>query len=179
MSRSSGGGGVGLRPPVMRMAAPEDLDEVVRIVRVCVAKIKGRGLDYWNDDYPSRELLAADIRRGSLFLCVDGARPCGMVVLDDIPPPDYVQVKWPRRRRPVLYLHRLAVDPGHQRRGLARHIVEFALEHARRGRYIAVRLDVSHQNQPAQGLFESMAFRRVGMITTHLGPFNAYEKTIR
>jgi len=61
-----------------------------------------------------------------------------------------------------LHVQNVAVHPQHRRRGLARHLLEEALETGKRSGCRAAFLEVRESNKIARHLYESMGFREAG-----------------
>jgi ribosomal-protein-alanine N-acetyltransferase len=61
-----------------------------------------------------------------------------------------------------MHIQNIAVHPQHQRRGLGRFLLEDAMSSGRRVNVATVQLEVRESNRPAQRLYESLGFRRVG-----------------
>ena len=78
------------------------------------------------------------------------------------------------RAGPVSYLQRLAVDPDHQRRGLARALVRDGLRWARRRGALSMLVNTQEHNGGALALYESLGFvlERQGLdvLERPLGP---------
>jgi ribosomal protein S18 acetylase RimI-like enzyme len=62
------------------------------------------------------------------------------------------------RAGPVSYLQRLAVDPAHQRRGVARALVADALRWARRRGALSMLVNTQQENDGALALYRSLGF---------------------
>ena len=65
----------------------------------------------------------------------------------------------------ALYLHGMAVAPGHQRRGVGRRLIRHAAEVARAWPAAAIRLDAYDHPSGAGGFYARCGFNRVGQAT--------------
>jgi ribosomal protein S18 acetylase RimI-like enzyme len=89
---------------------------------------------------------------GSLLLAVDGAMPAGCVALREIPAGPL---------GPTCEMKRLFVRPTHRGIGLGRRLADAIIAEGRRLGYRAMRLDTDRAMAAAQGLYESLGFRRI------------------
>jgi GNAT superfamily N-acetyltransferase len=145
-------------------ATGADLDRVMAIVALCVRQMQERGSDQWDHLYPTREILAADIAAGALWLLRDGGEPIGAVVLNQIQSPEYAQLSWSRQQTPPLVIHRLCVRPDRQGTGAARQLMDFAENFARANGYASIRLDTYTGNPRAATLYERRGYQIRGYV---------------
>jgi ribosomal-protein-alanine N-acetyltransferase len=62
-----------------------------------------------------------------------------------------------------LHINSLAVDSGHRRRGLARHLLDHVLREAREAGACSATLEVRSSNAAARRLYETLGFRVEGV----------------
>ncbi|MBX5484174.1 MAG: GNAT family N-acetyltransferase [Myxococcaceae bacterium] len=98
--------------------------------RGCVA-IRACGIDQWDDVYPIREVLAADVRAGTLHLALLEGRIAGALVLKDQQEPEHAAVPWTFAATRVAVVHRLMGHPDVRSRGVARGLMTRAESDAR------------------------------------------------
>ncbi len=153
------------------------LAPVMAIIKDAVRDMAARGIDQWDEIYPGREIITADIAAGNLYgLWLEDVL-AGIIVINEDQNPEYRSVAWQDHVRPLL-IHRLCLKPEFQGQGLARMLVMFAEEFARRHRYTSIRLDAFALNPDALGLYDAMQYHRRGQITFRKGPFYCYEKVL-
>ncbi len=160
------------------LARNDDLDEALRIVRACAAGLRAMGLDQWDELYPSREILEADIADGSLYIMKEGERVLALAALDAHQDPAYADVNWAFDHPRIVSIHRLSVDPAAQGRGLAKRMMDFLEAEAAALGYGAIRLDAYCENPAALGLYEKRGYRRSGMVRLRKGLFVCFEKRL-
>ena len=116
-----------------RKAAPDDLPSMLTLVRQAQAFMASQGIDQWQDGYPSKDILAEDIRLGRIYVYDDDGAIASISVLTDEPEPIYDQIgdKW-LSTAPYLTIHRMALDDAHRHSGLAAKILENAVEMAKK-----------------------------------------------
>ena len=160
----------------IRKARPSDLPAILDTLKRCVAWMQGGGIDQWDEIYPNAEKFTGDVEGGNLFLFDAKGVVAAVVVLDTRPDPEYAAMAWKHGAESAGIVHRLMVRPEFQGQGLARRMMEFAEEEARRRGYASIRLDAFTKNPGALGLYENLGYSRVGTIQLRKGIFQCFEK---
>ncbi len=80
-------------------------------------------------------------------------------------------------RRP-LYLIDMAVDPSHQRQGIGRRLLDFAVEAARAWPAEAIRLDAYDGPAGAGGFYARCGYREVGRVVYRRTPLVYFESLL-
>ena len=107
---------------------------------------------------------AADQARGELYVAQDeGGTILGAVCLNQEQAPEYAPLPW-AVPGPAVVLHRLAVDPAAQRRGVGRSFFQFGEAMARRLGLPVFHLDTYARNDRMQALIRSQGFAQVGTV---------------
>ncbi|MBR1534876.1 MAG: hypothetical protein IJ639_10945, partial [Ruminococcus sp.] len=67
----------------------------------------------WTDDHPGREYVSQAVRNKEQYICTDGGRVVGAVILSEDPEGYYEAGDWNRelRRGEFLTVHALAAEP--------------------------------------------------------------------
>ena len=168
----------------IKAARPEEASEALRVVRACAKRMLSMGIDQWDALYPDAATLTADALAGNLFIIREtgvrgGSGAClGLLTLDENQDPAYANVPWEYADGKILVVHRLSVDPAAQGRGLAKRLMAFAEDKARKEGYEVIRLDAFTQNPAAQGLYANRGYRRAGTIRLRKGSFTCFEKRL-
>ncbi|MEG1857981.1 MAG: GNAT family N-acetyltransferase, partial [Pseudoflavonifractor sp.] len=104
--------------PEIRLARPEDLDAIWSLVTRAVRDMQRRGNPQWDEFYPTRTHYVGDQACGELYVCTDdGGRILGAVCINTDQAPEYASLPW-TIPGPAVVLHRMAVDPAAQCRGI-------------------------------------------------------------
>lgn len=164
----------------IRRAHSGEIAEIMNLIAKCVQVMQAGGSDQWNESYPNREVILEDIRQGTLFVCTDHGVIAGIIVLDDHQSEQYQQVDWVETQGPNLIMHRLAVHPEIQGKGIARRLIAFAEEFARSGGFRSIRLDTYAKNGRALKLYQSMGYSQRGELRSpnHTAAFPVFEKVL-
>ena len=114
--------------------------------------------------YPSDEDLQDALREQTLFLGTEGGEIVAVMVMNHACVEDYALASWQVEASPeeVTVLHMLGIHPSRRGKGLAKELVTWAIENARKCGQKAVRLDVLSGNLPAERLYPAIGFRWMG-----------------
>jgi GNAT superfamily N-acetyltransferase len=163
----------------VRVADERDVDRVMVLVQACIDDMRLAGVEQWDDVYPAEATFLADARDRTLYLAgLDAAPLIAVLVLNEYQNPEYAEVPWTTSDTRVAVVHRLMVDPRHERRGIARHLMQFAEERARALGYGTLRLDAFTANPRALRLYHGLGYRDVGSVTFRKGVFRCFEKPL-
>lgn len=111
--------------------------------------------------YPCRSSIEQDLLSGVQYACFDGNNVVGAFVVNDDPDNEYGIVKWDSIGK-YLVIHTLATDVNCRNKGIAKYMVNYVIDRARRCGCSSVRLDVVPTNFPARKLYESIGFKYKG-----------------
>jgi len=161
-------------------AKPNDLIEILYLLKVCILDMNKKGLKHWNSAFPDPGKIRLDLYNACIYLVKDKGVCKGMVTLNELEPEDYRQIGFNSGKHRPLYLQNMAVHPKWQGQGIAKRMVEFALKLAQEKGFDAIRLDVFKPSEGARLLYEKQSFKEVG--TFHSAnqkiPFVCYEKQL-
>ena len=116
----------------------------------------------WKKDiYPSPEFLQRSIENGNLYLCRDGERIAGAMVLNHEYNESYKNYRWQTVAddSEVLVIHALGVHSFFHGKGYAKAMVQKAIAIAEEIEMKAIRLDVLDGNIPAEHLYQGIGFQ--------------------
>lgn len=170
---------------IVQLDAAARVSTVALFERV-VARMRETGLDQWDELYPDRAVLEADLRSGCAFgIQANGDAASGetalmaYVVLNGEQSEEYRAIPWRDADGCPLVIHRLCVDPLFRGRGAAKRLAAFAEDYARERQFTSIRLDAFSINPAALSLYESLGYGRLGEVQFRKGRFYCYEKILR
>ncbi len=142
-----------------------DEQEIIAMTKLCAADLISKGISQWDENYPDLNTIQTDIHRGELFKYVLDDSIVGIVVLNESQDPEYNELNWitPVHSR-NLVVHRLAVHPKHQGKGIARKLMDFAEKKAKHDGYDSIRLDTFSQNKRNQKFYDNRSYQRTGEV---------------
>ena len=162
---------------MIRKATVLDLNSIMQITKACAKHMINQQIYQWNEHYPNRNAFENDVQRGELYVYVQNNICIGCIVITTIKDVEYVPIEWLTKDKNI-YIHRLAVHPKYQGKGIAQHMMTFAENYAKINGYSSVRLDTFSQNKRNQKFYETRGYKRLGNIyfpkqSKH--PFYCYE----
>jgi GNAT superfamily N-acetyltransferase len=161
----------------IREASTADIEPILDLVRACIAGMRSRGIDQWDEVYPDRRAIESDIRGGTAVVAIGDQTIAGFAVLDEHQEPEYGEVPWSSSRAAVI--HRMMVAPLSEGRGIARALMTFLERRATSTGYSSIRLDAFVNNPRAVQFYERCEYRRAGQVRFRKGDFYCFEKELR
>ncbi len=138
------------------------------------------GRHQWTPLYPNLEVITADIRDGCGYVLIEDDRivAYGAVRLNG--EPEYERLlggKW-LTYGDYLVIHRLAVHPADEGRGLARHFFAETEAMAARKGIPSIKVDTNYDNGGMLHLMDILGYTYCGEVLYKNGYRRAYEKVI-
>lgn len=161
---------------IIRRSIDEDLPVIEDIAGNCIASMRARNLDFWDENYPNRTIFQDDITGGFLFSIIRDGRIIGSLGITDVLVPEYSDVPWEHNR--FLIIRRLMIDPAHQRHGHAEQAMILAEAEIFRRGVASVRLAVYAENKAANHLYKKLGYHVRGTVMLAKGPSLLYEKKL-
>ena len=158
-----------------------DIPEIVELTRSCAQHMIAQKIFQWNECYPSEAVFQRDVELQQLWKIQSDGEIFGVIVLTEIEDEEYEGVKWLTSNARNLYIHRLAVHPSHQGKGVARKLLDFSEDYARKHKYDSIRLDTFSKNKRNQKIYEQRGYLKLEAIyfpKQSVYPFHCYEKLI-
>ena len=165
----------------IELATQNELDRVKEIAEACAKNMIENNIFQWNDKYPSREIFKEDIKNKSLYVSKMNQKVVGCIMFSSLKDDVYKTVNWITKDEYNLYIHRLAVHPIFQKRGIARKMMDFAEDFAKSNNYISIRLDTFSQNPRNNKFYKSRGYNKLDDVyfpKQSEFPFHCYEKLV-
>lgn len=162
-------------------ASISDLDQIHSLTKSCANRLIEMNIFQWNELYPSIEVLKNDIKLNQLWKLEENNTIVGIMVLTEVEDLEYKNVSWLTKNSKVLYIHRLAVHPNFQGKGLAKELMNFAENYAVKYNYKSIRLDTFSENKRNQKFYENRGYIKLESIyfpNQSKLPFYCYEKVL-
>lgn len=165
----------------IRRSRYDDIEAIMGIIADAQLLLRNRGVDQWQDGYPTEEVIAGDIRNGYSHVLDDGGKICATAAISFDGEPTYATIRngrWPDDK-PYAVIHRLAVSGDRLGMGYAERMIEFAEESCLTRGTCRIRVDTHSDNIPMQRLLEKSGFVPCGEITLASGaPRKAFIKIL-
>jgi GNAT superfamily N-acetyltransferase len=136
------------------------------------------GIKQWDLMYPDKSIIEYDIKGGNAYgyFCDSGL--AGYIALNDEYPQEYESISWKYSGKNLI-VHRLAVAPEHQRKGIGTILMKFAISYAKANMYDTLRLDAYAVNKSSNTLYNKLGFSKAGEIVFRTGLFYCYELSLQ
>lgn len=136
--------------------------------------------------YPTEDDLFFSIAHNELYILLLKDEIIGAFVMDSRETEGYDKGKWSviADKEEVAIIHKLAISYKHQNRGLAKILVDYAIDKAKRSGKKAIRLDVYKPNRAAARLYLAKGFSYISTIElfyedTGLAEYELYELPLK
>ncbi len=163
---------------MIRKASFSDIDTILDITKACAKAMIANGIYQWNAHYPTKAPFVRDVERKELYVFEQNATIMGCIVLSTFMDEVYKPVTWLTPNENNLYIHRLAVHPDAQGKGIAQQLMTYAEQFAIDNAYSSIRLDTFSQNKRNQKFYDLRGYKQLEAVyfpkqSEH--PFYCYE----
>lgn len=141
---------------------PGDKRELQALFGEVKRSLSLQGIRQWDRWYPNRWVIGRDLSRRNVRAMVDDGRIVGVVTLDTHQSPKYADIPW--NDDSYACIHRLAVHPACQGRGIGGRLLRYAEDAARARGYASIRLDVCSANPGAANMYLRAGYTILGSI---------------
>ncbi len=165
----------------IKLCSINEADELFEIYEQCRRAMQAAGIFQWQNEYPTIDTVKQDIEDKTLYgyyaKDIEDGKCLGAVCVSTHQDEEYKEMKWEGPNENVVVIHRLAVNPEFQAKGIARLLMDFAEEHAKKEKYSAIRLDSYSQNKRALKFYENRGYQKRGecFFAGRDMPFYCYE----
>ncbi|MCS7460630.1 GNAT family N-acetyltransferase [Paenibacillus doosanensis] len=161
-------------------AGLEDLEAISGLYEEVTRHMRENGIDQWDQYYPTKPVFHNDLRNGHLYGIRHEGQWIGAVAVNDEQSTEYEGLPWQDRSGHPMVIHRLAVHPAYQGRGIGKKLLQFAEAGALTQPYTSIRLDAYSANPAAIGMYEKFGYTSVGEVRYPFRkhPYRCFEKII-
>ena len=149
---------------MIRTGDISDIDDILNITKSCALHMIQNDIYQWNEHYPDRSSFVNDAENQELYVYIKNGKVVACISIcvnmDEV----YLPVEWQTKNANNLYIHRLAVHPDFQKKGVGRILMDFAEKYAREKKFISVRLDTFSMNKRNLKFYESRGYERLEAI---------------
>lgn len=168
---------------IFRHAAPEDVERILQIIAQAQRQMREAGSRQWQNGYPAREHIEADLRHGYGYVLQhpgstepEAVIAYGAVVFDgEAAYEGLYEGSWLGAGEYVV-LHRLAVADGSKERGVAGEFFRRTERMARERGAASFRVDTNFDNRRMLRILPREGFSYCGKVRYESGERLAFEK---
>lgn len=164
----------------VRQGTLDDIEAVMALVRHVVPLMRASGNLQWDNDYPNPAVFELDVELAQLWVAEIEGGIAGVAAITTDQEAAYANVGWDVSELAVV-VHRLAVDPAFQGKGIAAALMQQAEAVAKSRDITILRVDTNSQNQATQKLFPKLGYLFAGETGLNFRPglrFLCYEKRL-
>lgn len=164
----------------IQIANSTHINQIFNTLKSVAADMRKQGIMQWNENYPTLDHVIIDIANQIVFIGWIDNELAGVISIDDIQSPEYEKIPWQFTSQKVLVVHRLAVNPQIQKKGVGRQLMDFALNKAITEGYSSIRLDAYSKNERTLRFYENRGYKKRGEIFFPYRdePFYCFEKAV-
>jgi len=140
------------------------LTNIFDIYIKCKEALQQEQIYQWTDNYPTFEIIRKDINNGHLYCALQSDLPIGAINISDLQEPEYKTIDWEDLDGRIFVVHRLAVHPDFQRKGIAKNLMDFAEEHVKNNGFTSIRLDAYTGNKRVLQFYENRGYIKRGEV---------------
>ncbi len=141
-----------------------DIHPIFGVFRECRYDLDNQGIKQWDDIYPNKEVIAADIKNQSIFILKHDEEIGGVISFDEVEIEEYKSVNWKHTNGRNVVVHRLSVRPKFQGQGIAKKLIQFVHGKCKEEQFSSVRLDVYSGNQRAIEFYKRLGYEIRGEV---------------
>jgi ribosomal protein S18 acetylase RimI-like enzyme len=160
-------------------ASLNDLPEIIALVQAVIVEMNRSNIDQWDEVYPDEATIENDILTNSLYKYEIGGAIAAIITINNQGSPEYDEIPWSDTSNNFIVVHRLAVLPVYQGKGIAKSLMRFCEELAIKNNRSSIRLDAFTQNPIACNLYRQLEFNEKGSVQFRKGTFYCFEKLLR
>lgn len=164
----------------IRKSEVKDIDCIMNLVHQAQDYFRQTGIDQWQDGYPQRENIRADIMKQCSYV-LDNQQIIGTMyfAIEDDPAYHIIQGQWLTQDQPYAVIHRIVVDQNVKGQGLAKRLLDYAVEICQSQNIQSIRIDTHHDNLSMQRFLTKNDFHACGEITLASGALRiGFEKLL-
>ena len=167
---------------MIRKADLADLDTIKKITEACTKDLIEHNIFQWTEAYQRLADFKKAIEHEALYAYLDNGKIVGCIMFSEEKDPLYNTVKWLTEDKKNLYIHRLAVHPRSQGKGIARKLMDFAENFAAKNGLLSIRLDTFSKNPRNIKFYKARGYVILGdvyFVNQSEYPFHCFEKQIK
>lgn len=156
---------------LIRLAHPSEATVIAAVLSAAAANLVKRGETLWGTTEVSESAVAPHVERGLYYIGFSGERAVGVFRLQSRD-----SAFWPEIPEGTsAYLHKLAVLPDEQGRGIAHELLTHAVTLTRERGFRFLRLDCVAGRPKLRGVYERFGFTHHSQVKVGKGIFDRFE----
>lgn len=161
-------------------ATSANILEVMYLLQHCIEDFNKNSVYQWNSSYPDYFKLLREVENETLYIIKTKGVCIGTITFDEQQEPPFETVEWKNKTDKFLVIHRIAVFPSWQKKGVGKLLIEFAEHFAKENNFKSIRIDVASSSEHLIKLYKQKGYDLTGEILypKQKEPFKCLEKVI-
>lgn len=157
-----------------------DLKSITTLYTSVTKHLRNKGVSQWDRFYPNRFVIGKDLKSGRLHAILNDGFCIGAVVVNEDQSSKYTSLPWSDQEGRPAVIHRLAVHPDSQGKGIGKQLLLYAEELAKSQGFTSIRLDAYTANPAAIMMYERAGYKPIGQIRFPFRkqPYQCFEKVL-
>lgn len=157
---------------IVRSGNLDDYNSVIKIMDLCKLDLHERGLNVWDSNYPTYEMIHKDLESGYSIVCEDNGEVLSfmMVIPNKVDTHEEAFIN----HENFCLVKRVMVHTDHRRKGLAKRMFLY-LETLG---YKSIRLTARDKNTFAINLYKKLGYKKNGNYKYDWAVMGVYEKIL-
>ncbi len=155
-----------------------DLDSILSLYSQATKIMNDNGLYQWDEFYPDRESIVADIDKGQLYIGLIGGETALAYSVNRDYDEEFRMGNWTCPDDSFYVIHRLCVNPRFRKQGLARAAMTHIEGELKEMGAQSIRLDTFEENINAFSLYQRLGYKTVGYADFRTGRSHLMEKKL-
>ena len=168
----------------IRKTKARDLETLMTLFDEARATIAQLGIDQWQNGYPNRDVILADVNKMQSYCVLIDGEICGTFALIEDGEPTYNEIfdgEWLTgdSRDQYFAIHRVAISVKCRGKGISTEIINYCADKAKKADKKSLRIDTHRGNVVMRKMLEKHGFTHCGTIYLESGDERvAYEKIL-
>lgn len=164
----------------IEVASMNDLKSITSLYTSVTKNLRNNGVTQWDRFYPNRFVISKDLKNRQLHAIINEDFCIGAVVVNGDQSTKYAHLPWKDQEGRPAVIHRLAVHPDSQGKGIGKQLLLYAEEWAKSQGYTSIRLDAYTANPAAVTMYARAGYHPTGLIRFPLRkkPYQCFEKML-
>lgn len=171
----------------IRKATKKDTEDVLNHYRTVIEQIRNNQYNpgWEHNVYPLKEDITQAIDSDELYVGIKDGKIVSSIIINNTINEGYEKLKWnvETEDNEVYYIHLVAVNQNYKKQGLAKNLLKYAFNHAKKNSIKSIRLSIHMNNIAIEPVYTKLGFEYIDTIKVNhklRGPlqFKVYEKTI-
>lgn len=161
-------------------ASINDLKSIKSLYAAVTKHLRNNGVTQWDRFYPNGFVIGKDLKSRHLHAILNDGVCIGAVVVNEDQSSKYTDLPWSDQKGRPAVIHRLAVHPDSQGRGIGKQLLLYSEELAKSRGYTSIRLDAYTANPAAITMYERAGYDPKGQIRYPFRkhPYQCFEKIL-